>query len=223
MGLVLSCFASAFMLTALFYSWRAAWPSDIKRRLHMEQLTRELMLLCYILWAASSWYYHVPAAVLVYAVCAVTLVLRIRKRFPFHWMLAAELITVVAGLIINRNGWAGILALAAGAYTIYSHTWENPEAPSPLRPFSPRAARIRFGRTHMDNANRASGYIWAILMENLVAVAGWMAFSWAIGDRITFGARTILLTVNVLDLAVRLYVQRNDIRGKEKRRGRLIV
>lgn len=142
--------------------------------------------------------------------CAITLLLKMIRRYPPLAGLACAAVTLLSGLLLNRQGWTGVLPVLAGTGVVFRHSYHYRSClPAVLFPEGmwekiQRQPMILLSR--IDNANRMRGQSHALdlLLENIVAVALWGAYAWLMGDICMLCWRAVLLLLNLVDYCKRM-------------------
>lgn len=129
-----------------------------------------LQIAGYLLWAVASWLAGVRSAALVFTICAITLTLRMLRRFPSLVMFSFLAATLAACLIVNNSGWMGILPILAGMGVIYRHAFG--QAGSLTREERRRSFTFL---NKMDNAYR--------LPDNALGYSCTTSWAWRCGAR----------------------------------------
>lgn len=150
-----------------------------------------LQIIGYLLWSASSWLIGLRSAALVFAICAVTLTMKMLHRFRALVMFYFLVATLVSGLIINNSSWTGILPILAGLGVIYRHAFGY---------VVPIALLDK-----MDNAYRMPTHAFGLFMYNIVGVILWVVYAWLIGDQFMLAWRAFLLVINLYNYAIRIW------------------
>ena len=175
-------------LTSVIVMSLAFWCSKIC--LENENTVFALQIAGYLLWSASSWLIGIRSAALVFAICAVTLTLKMLHRFRALVMFSFLVATLVSGLIINNRGWIGILPIIAGLGVIYRHA------------FGYVGSIVILDR--MDNAYRMRTNAFGLFMYNIVGVILWGVYAWLIGDQFMLAWRVFMLALNLYNYAIRI-------------------
>ena len=176
-------------LAAVIVMALAFWCS--KMYLENENTVFVLQIVGYLLWSASSWLIGIRSAALVFAICAVTLTLKMLHRFRALVMFSFLAATLVSGLIINNSGWIGILPIIAGLGVIYRHAFGY---------VVPIAILDK-----MDNAYRMPANALGLFMYNIVGVILWGVYAWLIGDKFMLIWRAFMLLLNLHNYAIRIW------------------
>lgn len=162
----------------------------------------------YLLLAASSWLIAWYSTAFVLTMCAVTLFLKIKYRYSPTLMLLFSVATLAGGLLLNNHGWIGVLPVVAAVGVVARHVYRYREHmplglfPKDLWEFVREHTWVTLSK--VDNANRMSGHVLDVFMENIVGVVLWGLYARAIGDNYQLYMRGIMLAVNVLDFVRRL-------------------
>ena len=168
-----------------------------------------LQIIGYALWAASSWLIGVRSAVLAFAICAVTLVLKVFRRHRPRIMLPFLVLTLVGGLIVNNSGWMGVLPILAGMEVVYVRPfkqWDHfPLFFFPKEDWEDIRKHGWIVLPQMDNALRLSAHAIDVFLDNIIGVTLWGAYAWAAGDMYMFFWRCIMLAINLLDFSKRIW------------------
>ena len=168
-----------------------------------------LQVIGYMLLAASSWFAGVYAAVLSFAVCAVTLILKMFRLNRPRIMLPFLVLLPVGGLIVNNRGWLGVLPIIAGMGVVYFRPFQRKEH-LPLF-FFPRdmwddirnSGWIELPK--MDNALRLYAHAIDVFLDNIVGVILWGVYALLIQDWFVFGWRCLMLLFNLIDFMKRIW------------------
>lgn len=193
-------------LAAVIVMAIAFWSS----RLYLESnIVFGFQIIGYLLWAASSWIIGVHAAVLAFGLCAVTLVLKVFHKHGPRIMLPFLVLTLVGGLIVNNSGWLGVLPVLAAMVVVYVRPFKQwDHLPLLFFPKKDWDDIIKSGWTvlpKMDNALRLSAHAIDVFLDNIIGVALWGAYAWMIGDRYMLAWRCIMLAINLINFAKRLW------------------
>lgn len=173
-----------FSLLSVIVMAFALWCS----RLYLESnIVYVLQIIGYALLAASSWFAGIHSAVLVFVMCAVTLLLKIIGKYPYRAIPFLVLGTLVGGLLVNNSGWVGVLPVAAGTGVVFRHAYYY----------------SNYLPSKMDNANRRSGHALDIFLENVIEVAMWGVYALLIGDRFMLYWRGFSLVLNLVNYVKR--------------------
>lgn len=183
----------------------AFWSS----RLYLESnIVFVLQIVGYLLLAASSWIIGAYSAVVALVMCAVTLFLKMERKYPYKVMCVFALVTLIGGLAVNNKGWIGVLPVLAGFGVVFRHSYQYKEhLPMGLFPKSmwdDIKAHTWNVLERMDNANRRHNHALDVFLENIVGVALWGAFAWRVDDTYMLYWRGVMLLINLVDYIKRL-------------------
>lgn len=193
-------------LTAVIFMAIAFWSS----RLYLESnIVFFFQIIGYLLWAASSWLIGVHAAVLAFAICALTLVFKVLRRIGPLEMLPFLVLTLAVGFIVNNSGWLGVPPILAAMEVVYMRPFKKWEY-LPLFFFPKRDWDdiIRSGWTvlpKMDNALRLSAHAIDVFLDNIIGVVLWGTYAWMIGDRYMLTWRCVMLAINLFNFCKRIW------------------
>ena len=183
----------------------AFWSSDLTLE---SNIVFVLQIVGYLLLAASSWLIGAYSAVFALAMCAITLFMKMERRYPYKVIPVFALITLVGGLLVNNRGWIGVLPVLAGCGVVVRHAYQYKEhLPLGLFPrdmWDDVRAHAWIVLQKMDNANRHDNHALDVFLENIAEVALWGAFAWLVGDSITMYWRGIMLAVNLVNYIKRI-------------------
>lgn len=168
-----------------------------------------LQVVAYLLLAVSSWLIGVWAAAFVLLMCAVTLILKMLRRYPFSVMRVFLLITLAGGLLVNNVGWRGIPVILASLGVVGRHAYQyKHRLPWHLsyddsEDGSDQNCLVVLSQ--MDNANRQRGHALDLFMENIIGTALWGLHAWLVQDYCQIAFRGVELLVNALNYARRIW------------------
>ena len=193
-------------LAAVIIMALAFWSS----RMYLESnIVFVLQIIGYLLWAASSWVIGVRAAVLAFAVCAITLTLKIFRKNGPQIMLPFLVLTLVGGLIVNNSGWLGVLPILAAMVVVFVRPfkqWDHlPLFFFPKRDWEDIIQSGWFVLPKIDNALRLSAHVIDVFLDNIIGVVLWGAYAWMIGDRFMLAWRCVMLAINLFNFCKRIW------------------
>ena len=184
----------------------AVWAGGMVRK---DGAVFVLQIVGYLLLAVSSWVVGVRAATLALAMCAVTLALKALGRFPVPVAILCLLVTLTGGLIVNDSGWLGLLPVLAGAGVVYQHAMRYQSRSLMAVVGIGNAKERNRWRVMMlpkvDNALRLPTHAIELLLHNIVGVVLWGAYAWRVGDRFMLAWRCLMLAVNLVNFARRIW------------------
>ena len=194
-----------FSLLSVIAMAVAMWST----RLRLESnIVFVLQIIGYLLLAASSWVIGAYSAVAALAMCAVTLFLKMIRKYPYQAVPVFALITLIGGLAVNNKSWVGVLPILAGVGVVVRHSYRYKEhLPLGMFPKSMWDDIRSYTWTvlpQMDNANRRPNHALDVFLENIVGVALWGSYAWLIGDMAMLYWRGFLLAVNMVNFLKRL-------------------